>query len=72
MKTRMIMTILEFKRYKDTIEKYNDSLPVGITQTYTNRKLMYFCNNCTFKSKHKYDTLKHYTRIHINGGKSKF
>lgn len=66
------MKIQTFEKYKAQVEEYNKSLPEGIVKTYTNKKLLYKCMKCIFSTKHKYDCLKHYTRIHVNGGKSRF
>jgi hypothetical protein len=72
MKDKIKISIQAFNTYKTQVEEYNKSLPVGIVKTYTNQKLLYKCVKCVFATKHKYDCLKHYRRIHIDGGKSRF
>ena len=66
------MKLNVFLQYKTQVEEYNKSLPVGIVKTYTNQKLLYKCMKCIFSTKHKFDCLKHYNRIHVKGGKSTF
>lgn len=72
MKVKIHMILSKFIKYKEKVEKYNKSLPIGVIPYFINRKILYKCSKCRFTSKHKYDSLKHYRRIHINGGKSKY
>ena len=65
-------TIKEYQRYIKINTQYNDTLLVGITKNFINNKVWYKCDKCCFGTKHKYDCLKHYTRIHINNGKSTY
>lgn len=70
--TKMQMTKQEYCKYICQIQEYNNTLLEGIIKCFTNKKVWYKCKECRFLSKHKYDTIRHYIRIHINNGKSKY
>lgn len=64
---KQIITVSKqyYKRYIKIIKDYNNTLPIGITRCFTYNKMWYKCNYCTFSSKHKHDTMRHYNRIHV-------
>lgn len=72
MKTKCKMNYKDYLQYIQKIQEYNSTLLVGITKCFTNQKVWYKCNICYFYSKHKHDTMRHYIRIHVNNGKTKF